>query len=70
MTMVECIELSAARADLIARVAARAADVGILLMPTVAITAPPIAAFAADENLGFCCRFRASQTTLVPRLLL
>jgi aspartyl-tRNA(Asn)/glutamyl-tRNA(Gln) amidotransferase subunit A len=50
MTAVEYIELAAARADLIARVAARTADFDALLRPTVAITAPPIDAFAADEN--------------------
>jgi aspartyl-tRNA(Asn)/glutamyl-tRNA(Gln) amidotransferase subunit A len=50
MTAVEYIELCAARADLIARVAARTADFDALLMPTVAITAPPIAAFARDED--------------------
>jgi aspartyl-tRNA(Asn)/glutamyl-tRNA(Gln) amidotransferase subunit A len=50
MTAVEYIELCAARADLIARVAARSTDFDALLMPTVAITAPPIAAFARDED--------------------
>jgi aspartyl-tRNA(Asn)/glutamyl-tRNA(Gln) amidotransferase subunit A len=50
MTAVEYIELCAERADLIARVAARTADFDALLMPTVAITAPPIAAFARDED--------------------
>jgi aspartyl-tRNA(Asn)/glutamyl-tRNA(Gln) amidotransferase subunit A len=50
MTAVEYIELCAARADLIARVAARTADFDALLMPSVAITAPPIAAFARDED--------------------
>jgi aspartyl-tRNA(Asn)/glutamyl-tRNA(Gln) amidotransferase subunit A len=50
MTAVEYIELCAARADLIARVAALTADFDALLMPTVAITAPPIAAFARDED--------------------
>jgi aspartyl-tRNA(Asn)/glutamyl-tRNA(Gln) amidotransferase subunit A len=50
MTAVEYIELCAARADLIARVAARTADFDALLMPTVAITAPPIAAFTRDED--------------------
>jgi aspartyl-tRNA(Asn)/glutamyl-tRNA(Gln) amidotransferase subunit A len=50
MTAVEYIRLSAARADLIARVAARTADFDALLMPTVAITAPPIAAFERDED--------------------
>ncbi len=50
MTAVEYIELCAARADLIARVAARTAEFDALLMPTVAITAPPISAFARDED--------------------
>jgi aspartyl-tRNA(Asn)/glutamyl-tRNA(Gln) amidotransferase subunit A len=50
MTAVEYIELCAARADLMARVATRTADFDALLMPTVAITAPPIAAFARDED--------------------
>jgi len=50
MTAVEYIELCAARADLIARVAVRTVDFDALLMPTVAITAPPIAAFAWDED--------------------
>ncbi len=50
MTAVEYIELCAARADLIARVAARTADFDALLIPTVVITAPPIAAFARDED--------------------
>ncbi len=50
MTAVEYIELSAARADLIARVATHTADFDALLMPTVAITAPLIAAFAVDED--------------------
>ena len=50
MTAVAYIELCAARADLIARVAARTADFDALLMPTVPITAPPIAAFQRDED--------------------
>ncbi|MBV8118411.1 MAG: amidase [Alphaproteobacteria bacterium] len=50
MTAVEYIELCAARADLIARVGAHTTDFDALLMPTVAITAPPIAAFARDED--------------------
>jgi len=50
MTAVEYIKLCAARTDLIARVAARTAGFDALLMPTVAITAPPIAAFARDED--------------------
>jgi aspartyl-tRNA(Asn)/glutamyl-tRNA(Gln) amidotransferase subunit A len=44
------IRLCAARIDFIARVAASAADFDALLMPTVAITAPPIAAFAQDAD--------------------
>jgi len=50
MTAVEYIELCAARSDLIARVAARTTDFDALLMPTVAMTAPPMAAFARDED--------------------
>ncbi len=50
MTAVEYIELCAARADLIARLAPRTVDFDALLMPTVAITAPPIAAFADDHD--------------------
>jgi aspartyl-tRNA(Asn)/glutamyl-tRNA(Gln) amidotransferase subunit A len=50
MTAVEYIKLRAARVDLIARVAARIAGFDALLMPTVAITAPPIAAFERDED--------------------
>jgi aspartyl-tRNA(Asn)/glutamyl-tRNA(Gln) amidotransferase subunit A len=44
------IRLCAARADWIARVAAHTAEFDALLMPTVAITAPPIAAFADDRE--------------------
>ncbi len=50
MSAVEYIRLQAARADLIARVAARTVDFDALLMPTVAIAAPPIAAFEKDED--------------------
>ncbi len=50
MTAVEYIELCAGRADLIARLAPRTADFDALLMPTVAITAPLIAAFARDQD--------------------
>jgi aspartyl-tRNA(Asn)/glutamyl-tRNA(Gln) amidotransferase subunit A len=50
MTAVEYIRLRAARADLIARVSARTSGFDALLMPTVAITAPPMAAFARDED--------------------
>jgi aspartyl-tRNA(Asn)/glutamyl-tRNA(Gln) amidotransferase subunit A len=44
------IRLCAARADFIARVAARTAEFDALLLPTVAITAPPISAFAQDAD--------------------
>ena len=50
MTAVEYIQLRAARVDLIARVSARMAGFDALLMPTVAITAPPIAAFEREED--------------------
>jgi len=44
------IRLCAARTDFIARVTARTAEFDALLMPTVAITAPPISAFAQDAD--------------------
>jgi aspartyl-tRNA(Asn)/glutamyl-tRNA(Gln) amidotransferase subunit A len=44
------IRLRAARDDWIDRVAARTTEFDALLMPTVAITAPPIAAFADDRE--------------------
>ena len=50
MTAVELIELRDARADLIARMAPLTAGFDAMLMPTVAITAPPIAAFAQDAD--------------------
>jgi aspartyl-tRNA(Asn)/glutamyl-tRNA(Gln) amidotransferase subunit A len=50
MSAVDYINLCAARENLIARVAARTAEFDALLMPTVAITAPPIAAFERDED--------------------
>jgi aspartyl-tRNA(Asn)/glutamyl-tRNA(Gln) amidotransferase subunit A len=50
MTAVEYIRLRAARADLIARVEVRTSGFDALLMPTVAITAPPMAAFERDED--------------------
>src|SRR6267378_1139955 len=50
MNAVDYIRLQAARADLIARVAERTAGFDALLMPTVAITAPPIAAFEQDRE--------------------
>ena len=50
MAAVEYIRLQAARADLIAWVAARTSGFDALTMPTVAITAPPIAVFERDED--------------------
>jgi len=50
MTAADYVDLCAARADLIARIAPRTAAFDALLMPTVAITAPPIAAFERDED--------------------
>ena len=50
MSAVEYIALCAARSDLIARVAARTAGFDALLMPTVTMSAPPIAAFAKDDD--------------------
>jgi aspartyl-tRNA(Asn)/glutamyl-tRNA(Gln) amidotransferase subunit A len=50
MSAADYVDLVAARADLILRVAARTAAFDALIAPTVAITAPPIAAFARDED--------------------
>jgi aspartyl-tRNA(Asn)/glutamyl-tRNA(Gln) amidotransferase subunit A len=50
MSAVEYIEHTNARADLIARVNRQTADFDAFLAPTVAITAPPIAAFERDED--------------------
>jgi aspartyl-tRNA(Asn)/glutamyl-tRNA(Gln) amidotransferase subunit A len=50
ISAVAYIRLCAARMDWIRRVAARTADFDALLMPTVAITAPPISAFADDRE--------------------
>ena len=50
ISAVEYIALREARADFIARVGALAAPFDALLMPTVAITAPPVSAFAKDED--------------------
>src|SRR5260370_33770545 len=50
MPVVEYIELGAARADLIARLARRTAGFDALLLPTVTLTAPPIAAFARVDD--------------------
>jgi len=50
MAAVDYIGLVAARADLIRRITAATADFDAMLMPAVAITAPPIAAFERDED--------------------
>ena len=50
MSAAEYIELCAARASLIARIAPLTAGFDAMLMPTVAIIAPPIAAFAEDTD--------------------
>jgi aspartyl-tRNA(Asn)/glutamyl-tRNA(Gln) amidotransferase subunit A len=50
VTAAAYISLCAARADFIARVAARTVDFDGLLMPTVPITAPPVTAFADDRE--------------------
>jgi aspartyl-tRNA(Asn)/glutamyl-tRNA(Gln) amidotransferase subunit A len=50
LSAVEYIEHGHARAGLIARVDRQTADFDAFLAPTVAITAPPIAAFERDED--------------------
>jgi len=50
MTAVDYIRLLDQRADLIARVDRETADVDALIMPTLPLVAPPIAAFAKDED--------------------
>jgi len=50
MTAVEYVRLIDQRADLIARVDRECADVDALIMPTLPLVAPPIAAFAKDED--------------------
>jgi aspartyl-tRNA(Asn)/glutamyl-tRNA(Gln) amidotransferase subunit A len=50
MTAAEYIRLLEARADFILRFDAETAAFDALVMPTVPMTAPPIAAFARDEN--------------------
>jgi aspartyl-tRNA(Asn)/glutamyl-tRNA(Gln) amidotransferase subunit A len=50
MSAVDYIAVLAARAELIARVEAAAAPYDALIMPTVAITAPPISAFERDDD--------------------
>jgi aspartyl-tRNA(Asn)/glutamyl-tRNA(Gln) amidotransferase subunit A len=49
-TAADYIELCAARADMIERTTTRTIGFDALLMPTVAITAPPITAFERDED--------------------
>jgi aspartyl-tRNA(Asn)/glutamyl-tRNA(Gln) amidotransferase subunit A len=66
MTAVEYIQLRAARADLITRVAMRTSGFDALLMPTVAITAPPIAAFASVINFLDGCAITVPVQTLSP----
>jgi aspartyl-tRNA(Asn)/glutamyl-tRNA(Gln) amidotransferase subunit A len=50
MTAVEYVRLRDQRADLIARVDREATDVDALIMPTLPLVAPPIAAFVKDED--------------------
>ncbi|MGH7123521.1 MAG: amidase family protein, partial [Stellaceae bacterium] len=50
VTAVDYIRLLDQRADLIARVDRESADVDALIMPTLPLVAPPIAAFAKDEE--------------------
>ena len=50
MTAVEYVRLLDQRADLIARVDRETANVDALIMPTLPLVAPPIAAFAKDEE--------------------
>ena len=50
MTAAEYIRLADARADFIRRFDAGTEAFDALVMPTVALTAPPIAAFARDED--------------------
>ena len=50
MTAAEYIRLVAARADFVRRFDAETAGFDALIMPTVPLTAPPVAAFARDED--------------------
>lgn len=50
MTAVEYIALCRQRAELIARIDAGTADFDAVIMPTVAVVAPPIAAFTEDQE--------------------
>jgi aspartyl-tRNA(Asn)/glutamyl-tRNA(Gln) amidotransferase subunit A len=52
MTAADYVALIAARADFIARVDARTAEFDALVMPTVPVVAPPIAAFAEDRDFA------------------
>lgn len=52
MSAAEYIRLREHRAEFIARVAARTAEVDALVMPTVAIVAPPLADFADDRDFA------------------
>ncbi|HLJ20002.1 MAG TPA: amidase [Stellaceae bacterium] len=50
MTAVDYVRLLDQRAELIARVDREAADVDALIMPTLPLVAPPIAAFSRDDE--------------------
>src|SRR5258708_12699920 len=50
MSAAEYVTLSQQRGEFIAAIDARTAEFDALLMPTVPITAPPIAAFGKDED--------------------
>jgi aspartyl-tRNA(Asn)/glutamyl-tRNA(Gln) amidotransferase subunit A len=50
MTAVDYVRLLGLRAELIARADGESADVDALVMPTLPLVAPPIAAFAKDED--------------------
>ncbi len=50
MSAADYVTLGWQRADLIARIDARTAEFDALIMPTVALVAPEIAAFAKDED--------------------
>lgn len=50
MTAVDYVRLLGQRADFVARTAREAAQVDALIMPTLPLVAPPIAAFAKDED--------------------
>ncbi|HVM81741.1 MAG TPA: amidase [Stellaceae bacterium] len=50
MTAIDYVRLLEQRADLICRVDRASAEVDVLVMPTLPLIAPPIAAFARDED--------------------